>query len=154
MLEVGNAAPDFTLEDQSGASHTLSAQRGKWVVVYFYPRDDTPGCTKEACSFRDAMPRLEEVGAVVYGVSADDRASHEKFARKFELNFPLLVDPDMSVLNAYGAYGEKSMYGRTYMGVHRMTYLVDPDGKVAKVWPKVKPEGHAEEVRAAIAELA
>ncbi len=154
MLEVGNPAPDFTLEDQSGASHTLSAQRGKWVVVYFYPRDDTPGCTKEACSFRDAMPRLEEVGAVVYGVSADDRASHEKFARKFELNFPLLVDPDMSVLNAYGAYGEKSMYGRTYMGVHRMTYLVDPDGKVAKVWPKVKPEGHAEEVRAAIAELA
>lgn len=153
MLEVGSPAPDFTLEDQSGSSHTLSDQRGKWVVVYFYPKDDTPGCTKEACSFRDALPRFQDVGAAVYGVSADDRGSHEKFARKYELNFPLLVDPEKRVLNAYGAYGEKSMYGKKYMGVLRVTYLVDPDGKIARVWPKVKPEGHADEVRAAIAEL-
>lgn len=154
MLDVGTQAPDFTLEDQAGRKHTLSEQRGKWVVVYFYPKDDTPGCTKEACSFRDALPRFQDVGAVVFGLSADDRASHEKFARKFDLTFPLLVDPDHGVLEAYGAYGEKSMYGRTYMGVHRVTYLIDPDGKVAKVWPKVKPEGHADEVRAAIGELA
>jgi len=153
MLEVGTPAPDFTLEDQSGSSHTLSEQRGKWVVVYFYPKDDTPGCTKEACSFRDALPRFQDVGAMVYGVSADDRGSHEKFARKYDLNFPLLVDPEKRVLNAYGAYGEKSMYGKKYMGVLRVTYLVDPEGKVARVWPKVKPEDHADEVRAAIAEL-
>lgn len=153
MLEVGTPAPDFTLEDQSGSSHTLSVQRGKWVVVYFYPKDDTPGCTKEACSFRDALPRFQDIGAMVYGVSADDRGSHEKFARKYDLNFPLLVDPEKHVLNAYGAYGEKSMYGKKYMGVLRVTYLVDPEGKVARVWPKVKPEDHADEVRAAIAEL-
>jgi thioredoxin-dependent peroxiredoxin len=153
MLEVGSPAPDFTLEDQSGSSYTLSDQRGKWVVVYFYPKDDTPGCAKEACSFRDALPRFQDVGAEVYGVSADDRGSHEKFARKYDLNFPLLVDPEKRVLNAYGAYGEKSMYGKKYMGVLRVTYLIDPDGRVAKVWPKVKPEGHADEVRAAIAEL-
>ena len=153
MLEVGTPAPDFTLEDQSGSSHTLSEQRGKWVVVYFYPKDDTPGCTKEACSFRDALPRFQDIGAMVYGVSADDRGSHEKFARKYDLNFPLLVDPEKHVLNAYGAYGEKSMYGKKYMGVLRVTYLVDPEGKVARVWPKVKPEDHADEVRAAIAEL-
>lgn len=153
MLEVGTPAPDFTLEDQSGSSHTLSEQRGKWVVVYFYPKDDTPGCTKEACSFRDALPRFQDIGAMVYGVSADDRGSHEKFARKYDLNFPLLVDPEKRVLNAYGAYGEKSMYGKKYMGVLRVTYLVDPEGKVARVWPKVKPEDHADEVRAAIAEL-
>src|SRR5690606_6797318 len=140
-------------EDQSGSSHTLSEQRGKWVVVYFYPKDDTPGCTKEACSFRDALPRFQDIGAMVYGVSADDRGSHEKFARKYDLNFPLLVDPEKHVLNAYGAYGEKSMYGKKYMGVLRVTYLVDPEGKVARVWPKVKPEDHADEVRAAIAEL-
>lgn len=153
MLEVGQIAPDFSLHDQDGQVRSLADARGRWVVVYFYPRDDTPGCTKEACAFRDGLPRFEDLNAIVWGVSADDEKAHRKFAEKFELNFPLLVDPDKGMLEAYGAWVEKSMYGKRYMGVQRITYLIDPDGKVARAWPKVKPEEHAEEVAAALAEL-
>lgn len=153
MLEVGQVAPEFTLFDQVGDRRSLADARGRWLVLYFYPKDDTPGCTKEACAFRDATPRFEGLDAVVWGVSADDERAHQKFARKYDLNFPLLVDPDKSTLSAYGAWAEKCMYGRTYMGVPRITYLIDPKGKVARVWPKVSPEGHAEEVAAALEEL-
>ena len=154
MIDVGDAAPAFALEDQDGHVHRLADYAGRWVVLYFYPKDDTSGCTKEACSFRDRLPELQGLDAVVLGLSADDRASHKKFVDKYDLNFPLLVDPDKATLEAYDAYGEKSMYGRTYMGVKRVTYLIDPSGKVAKVWPKVSPEGHADEVREALAALA
>jgi len=153
MLEVGEQAPAFDLADQDGQRHTLDGYRGRWLVVYFYPKDDTPGCTKEACSFRDAASELAALGAVVVGVSADDAGAHQKFAQKYDLNFPLLVDPDKAMLEAYGAWGEKQMYGKRYMGVARITYVIDPDGKVANVWPKVKAEGHADEVRAALTEL-
>lgn len=153
MLEVGQIAPDFNLQDQEGQTRSLADARGRWVVVYFYPKDDTPGCTKEACAFRDGLPRFEGLNAVVWGVSADDEKAHRKFADKFGLNFPLLVDPDKAMLEAYGAWVEKSMYGKRYMGVQRITYLIDPEGKVARVWPKVKPEEHAEEVATALAEL-
>lgn len=153
MLEVGQQAPEFDLEDQNGESHRLADQKGSWVVLYFYPKDDTPGCTKEACEFRDNMKLIESVGAKVFGVSADDKESHRKFATKHDLNFPLLVDPDREVLDAYEAYGEKQSFGKTSMGVHRVTYLIDPTGKIARVWPKVTPQGHADEVREAIEEL-
>ncbi|MFU8888061.1 MAG: thioredoxin-dependent thiol peroxidase [Trueperaceae bacterium] len=153
MLDVGQIAPDFSLHDQDGQVRSLADARGRWVVVYFYPKDDTPGCTKEACAFRDGLPRFEGLNAVVWGVSADDEKAHRKFAEKFALTFPLLVDPDKAVLEAYGAWVEKSMYGKRYMGVQRITYLIDPEGKVARAWPKVKPEEHAEEVASALAEL-
>lgn len=153
MLEVGQNAPDFSLHDQDGQIRSLADARGRWLVVYFYPKDDTPGCTKEACAFRDGLPRFEGLNAVVWGVSADDEKAHRKFAEKFDLNFPLLVDSDKAMLEAYGAWVEKSMYGKRYMGVQRITYLIDPDGKVARAWPKVKPEEHPEEVAAALAEL-
>jgi len=153
MLEVGQIAPDFSLHDQEGQVRSLADARGRWVVVYFYPRDDTPGCTKEACAFRDGLPRFDGLNAVVWGVSADDEKAHRKFAAKLELNFPLLVDPDKGMLEAYGAWVEKSLYGKRYMGVQRITYLIDPDGKVARAWPKVKPEEHAEEVAVVLAEL-
>ena len=153
MLEVGQLAPEFRLQDQDGLTRSLSDARGRWVVVYFYPKDDTPGCTREACSFRDDLPRFEGLNAWVWGVSADDEQAHRKFARKYELNFPLLVDPGKEMLGAYGAWVEKSMYGKTYMGVARITYLIDPEGRVARVWPKVKPEEHAAEVAAALEEL-
>ncbi len=153
MLEVGEQAPAFELADQDGQTHTLDGYRGRWLVVYFYPKDYTPGCTKEACSFRDAASELAALDAAVVGVSADDAGAHQKFAQKHGLNFPLLVDPDKAMLEAYGAWGEKQMYGRRYMGVSRITYVIDPEGRVAKVWPKVTAEGHADEVRAALAEL-
>lgn len=153
MLEVGQVAPDFRLLDQDGETRSLTDARGRWVVVYFYPKDDTPGCTKEACSFRDDLPRFEGLNALVWGVSADDERAHQKFVQKYDLNFPLLVDPDKTMLSAYGAWVEKSMYGKTYMGVARVTYLIDPEGRVARVWRKVSPEEHAAEVAAALAEL-
>jgi thioredoxin-dependent peroxiredoxin len=118
--------------------------------LYFYPRDDTSGCTKEACGFRDDLPRFENLNANVWGVSADDERSHQKFAAKFDLNFPLLVDPDKSMITAYGAWVEKSMYGKTYMGVPRITYVIDPEGRIAKAWPKVNPEEHPGEVAEAL----
>lgn len=153
MLNVGDRAPAFALADQDGTTRSLEDYRGRWLVLYFYPKDDTPGCTKEACGFRDASEDLRALDAAVVGVSADDAAAHAKFAAKYDLNFPLLVDPDKVVLEAYGAWGEKQMYGKTYMGVARITYIIDPDGTIAKVWPKVKADGHAAEVQAALDEL-
>jgi len=153
MVEVGQRAPAFAAPDQDGTVHRLDAYRGRWVVLYFYPKDDTPGCTTQACGFRDNLAALQAQGAVVLGVSANDAKAHRKFAAKYELGFPLLVDDEeKSLLHAYGAWVEKSMYGRTYMGVPRVTYLIDPDGVVARVWPKVTVDGHADEVRAAIEE--
>lgn len=146
MPAVDTEAPDFTLKDQDGESVSMRDLRGKWVVLYFYPKDDTPGCTKEACSFRDNHGQLQQRGAVVLGVSGDSEASHRKFADKYELPFPLLVDADHGVAKAYGAWGTKSNYGRTYEGVIRSTFVIGPDGRIAKVWPKVKPAEHGQEV--------
>jgi peroxiredoxin Q/BCP len=152
-------APDFTLpavgsDDivKNGQVH-LADLRGKTVVLYFYPKDDTPGCTKEACSFRDANHLMQQRGVVVLGISADSVASHQKFADKYGLPFPLLSDSETSVSQLYGVYGEKSMYGKTFMGIERSTFLIDKDGIVRKVWPKVRPDQHADEVLAAVEEL-
>ena len=146
MLTVGSPAPDFTLVSDSGAPVTLSGLKGKQVVVYFYPRDDTPGCTKQACGVRDAWDAFTAAGAVVLGVSPDGEASHAKFKAKFELPFTLLSDPDHAAAEAYGAWGEKSMYGKKYMGIVRSTVVVGADGKVKAVFPKVKPDAHAKQV--------
>jgi len=154
MLNVGQEAPGFALKDQAGVLRRLEDSRGSWAVVYFYPKDDTPGCTKEACSFRDALPRFQDLGAVVYGVSADDGESHQAFAEKYSLNFPLLVDSDMQVINAYGAYGDKVINDEVRQGILRLTYLIDPMGRVARVWQVTDPEVHAEEVKATIEALA
>lgn len=151
MPNVGDIAPDFTLFDQNDAEHTLSDYRGKWVVLYFYPKDDTPGCTKEACSFNENLGAVEEKGAVVFGVSADSTASHTKFANKYSLQFPLLSDPDRSVIEAYGVWKEKNMYGKKSMGIVRTTYLINPDGKISHIWNRVKVDGHTREVLEAIA---
>lgn len=153
MLSVGDMAPDFTLEDQDGRQHSLSGLRGSWVVVYFYPKDDTPGCTKEACSFRDHFDAIGEAGAVVLGVSADDAASHQKFREKYGLPFPLLVDEGAKVATAYGAWGEKVLYGKTVIGMTRSTFVIGPDGKLTKVWKQVKAEVHAEQVLKALASV-
>lgn len=149
MPGEGAAAPGFAAKDDSGKTHKLADYQGKRVVLYFYPRDDTSGCTKEACGFRDNLGALQKLGAVVLGVSRDDAASHLRFRKKFELNFPLLID-DGSISKAYGTWVQKNMYGRTYMGMQRATFLIGPDGKIVKVWPKVSPEGHAVDVAAAI----
>jgi peroxiredoxin Q/BCP len=153
MIAEGQKAPDFTLPDQDGKDVTLSKQKGKPVVLYFYPKDDTPGCTTEACAFRDARADYEKAGATVLGVSPDDAKSHAKFVKKFELNFPLLADVGAKVCNDYGVWKEKSMYGRTYMGVERTTFVIDRDGFVRKVFPKVRVEGHAGAVLEAIKAL-
>uniref|UniRef100_A0A7V4ALG9 thioredoxin-dependent peroxiredoxin n=1 Tax=Thermus tengchongensis TaxID=1214928 RepID=A0A7V4ALG9_9DEIN len=145
-MEAGSLAPDFALPDQDGRLHRLADYRGRWVVLYFYPKDDTPGCTKEACGFRDRMGDLQDLGAVVLGVSADGVESHKRFAEKYGLNFPLLADPERQAILAYGAWGKKNLYGKEYEGVLRQTFLIDPEGRIAKVWRKVSPEGHAEEV--------
>ena len=142
----GTAAPDFSLLSDAGTTVTLSSLRGSPVVLYFYPRDDTPGCTKQACGVRDAWDAFTAAGAVVLGVSPDGQASHEKFRAKFELPFTLLSDPDHTVAEAYGAWGEKSMYGKKYMGIVRSTVVIDADGKVKAVFPKVKPDAHARQV--------
>lgn len=149
-MELGTIAPGFALPDQEGRIHQLSDYRGRWVVLYFYPKDDTPGCTKEACGFRDRMGDLQELGAVVLGVSADDVKSHQRFAEKYGLNFPLLADPERQAILAYGAWGKKKLYGKEYEGVLRQTFLIDPEGRIAKVWRKVSPEGHAVEVAKAL----
>ena len=149
LLEVGEKAPAFRTTDQDGDEVSLGDFKGKKVVLYFYPKDDTPGCTKEACSFRDGWSKFRRKGVAVLGVSVDDEKSHRRFADKFSLPFRLLADTDKDIVKAYGVWGEKSMYGRKYMGTHRVTYLVDERGKIAAVWPKVKPEGHADEVLAA-----
>lgn len=146
---VGAGAPDFSLTDQAGTAVRLAELRGKWVVVYFYPKDDTPGCTREACNLRDNHAAIQKAGAVVLGVSGGSASSHARFAEKYELPFQLLVDDDdHSVARAYGAYGLKKNYGKTYEGVIRSTVVIDPDGRVARVWPKVKPDTHGDEVLA------
>ncbi len=146
MVTEGSMAPDFSLEDDSGKLVSLSSFRGKTVVVYFYPKDDTPGCTKEACGFRDAFDLFLSKGAVVIGISPDKAASHAKFKSKYGLPFMLLADTETTVLKAWGAWGEKSMYGRKYEGVIRSTVIVGADGVVKKIFPRVSPPGHAEEV--------
>jgi peroxiredoxin Q/BCP len=153
-VEVGRPAPAFKLADQDSKVHQLKDFRGQWVVLYFYPKDNTPGCTTEACQFRDGYGQFKSRKVAVLGLSPDDEKSHGKFAAKFSLPFPLLADTDKSVVNAYGVWKEKSMYGRKYMGVERTTYLIDPDGKVAYRWDKVKVGGHDAEVLAKIDELA
>lgn len=145
-VEVGQKAPDFTLPADNGTQMKLSALRGKPVVLYFYPRDDTPGCTKEACAFRDQETELSKRGATVLGVSTDDLDSHRSFRDKFQLNFPLLADTDHAVAERYGAWREKVRFGKKAMGVQRSTFLIDPDGVVRKVWKDVHVEGHDQEV--------
>ena len=149
-LHVGDKAPAFSLPDQTGEQITLKSLKGRQVVLYFYPKDDTPGCTKEACSFRDAWAQFRKRKVAVLGVSVDAEKSHKKFAEKFSLPFTLVADPEKKIVRDYGVWGQKSMYGRKYMGTHRVTYLIDEKGKIAAVWPKVKPEGHAEEILDAI----
>ena len=149
-VEVGNPAPDFTLDSDAGEPVTLSSLRGKPVVLYFYPKDDTPGCTKQACGIRDAWGEFERRGAVVLGVSPDSVASHVSFKQKFDLQFTLLADPDHAVAEAYGVWVEKSMYGKKYMGVERSTFVIGADGNLVDVMRKVKPETHADEVLAAL----
>lgn len=146
MLKEGTTAPDFTLKDANGEAVRLKDLRGQKVVLYFYPKDDTPGCTKEACSFRDAFADYKKRNIKVLGVSLDSEASHKKFAAKYKLPFTLLADPDHAIADAYGVYGQKKFMGRTYMGVKRMTFLIDEKGKVKKVFEKVKPDQHASEV--------
>ncbi len=146
MLKEGTVAPDFTVKDANGETVRLKDLRGQKVVLYFYPKDDTPGCTKEACSFRDAFADFKKRGIEVLGVSVDSEASHKKFTAKFKLPFTLLADPDHSIADTYGVYGEKKFMGRTYMGVKRITFLIDEKGKIKKVFEKVKPEEHAREV--------
>jgi thioredoxin-dependent peroxiredoxin len=152
-LEVGTKAPDFTLAADDGTKVKLSAFRGQPVVLYFYPKDDTPGCTKEACSFRDRKTELAKLGAKVFGISADTLESHGKFRDKFKLNFPLLADVDHKVAERYGAWREKNMYGKKSLGIQRSTFLIDREGKIAKVWKSVKVDGHDQQVLDALAAL-
>jgi peroxiredoxin Q/BCP len=153
LIEPGKKAPAFTLKDQHGETHALSDYEGRPVVLYFYPKDDTPGCTAEACAFRDNLPKFTPGKAAILGVSILDEASKAKFAEKYGLNFPLLADPDHEVADKYGAWQERSMYGRKFMGVARVTYLIGADGKVVRRWDKVKVDGHAEEVLDAVNQL-
>lgn len=150
---VGAPAPGIALPDATGTMHDLDKQRGRWTVLYFYPTDDTPGCTVEACEFRDANETINERGADVWGVSPQGAASKRAFSEKFGLPFTLLADEDHAVAEAYGTWVEKQNYGKTYWGNARRTFLIDPEGRIARVWEKVKPEGHAAEVLAALDEL-
>lgn len=147
MIEEGGLAPDFTLPADDGSQVRLSDLRGRRVVLYFYPKDDTSGCTAQACELRDDRARFDALDAVVLGVSPDPVSSHVKFRDKYDLNFPLLADEDHAVSEAYGVWKEKSMYGRTYMGIERSTFVIDPEGRVEKAWRKVKARGHSEMVR-------
>src|SRR3989344_900348 len=143
MPKMGTVAPSFTLADQEGREHTLADYKGKWVLLYFYPKDDTPGCTIEACTIRDQFKDFKKIGAVVLGVSTDSVASHKKFSEKFELPSTLLADVNKEVVGMYGVFGEKKMMGRAFMGVRRTSFLIDPAGKVAKVYEKGRAEAHA-----------
>ena len=153
MPDEGSMAPDFTLEADEGAPVTLSQLRGRNIVLFFYPKDDTSGCTIEACEFRDALPRFEGLDATIFGISPDSAKSHRKFRDKFQLPYRLLVDEGHAAADAYGVWGEKTFYGRKYMGNLRTTFLVDREGRIARVFKDVKPEGHAAEVAAAIEAL-
>jgi len=150
--QVGAPAPDVSLPDETGAIHHLADQKGRWTVLYFYPEDDTAGCTIEACQFRDINEQYADTGADVWGVSPDGAASHRRFREKFDLPFTLLSDLDKEVSTRYGAWREKTNYGKTYMGIGRSTYLIGPDLRIARAWPTVKADGHAEKVLAALAE--
>jgi len=149
-LKVGDKAPDFSLPSGAGQTITLKSLRGKQVVLYFYPKDDTPGCTKEACSFRDEITQIEKAHALVLGVSTDGLASHQRFSKKYGLPFALLSDESLVVAKAYGVYKQKSMYGKTYWGIERSTFVVDETGKLAAIFRKVKVDGHVEQVMTAL----
>ena len=149
-LKEGDKAPTFTVATSGGGKISLADYLGKNVILYFYRKDDTPGCTKEACAFRDHFADFKKKGAVVFGVSPDPVKSHDKFVEKFKLPFTLLADEDKKIVQAYGVWGEKSFMGRKYLGVYRVTFLIGPDGKIKKIWPTVKPEEHAAEVLAAL----
>lgn len=153
FVEEGATAPAFALKADDGTTVKLSSLKGSPVVLYFYPKDDTPGCTKEACAFRDAQAKLAKFGAKVLGVSPDPVADHVKFRAKYQLNFPLLADPDHQVADAYGAWREKNMYGKKSMGIQRSTFLIDAQGKVAKVWKRVQVDGHDQQVLEALQAL-
>ncbi len=150
MPGPGDDAPEIALPDENGDPHRLADQRGRWTVVYFYPADDTPGCTTEACQFRDLDEEVRDAGADVWGISPDGASSHRRFREKFNLGFTLLSDEDHAVAEAYGAWVLKSNYGREYMGIQRSSFLVDPEGRIAHSWPRVKADGHAAEVLAAL----
>jgi peroxiredoxin Q/BCP len=149
-LSIGSPAPEFTLPDGNGGTISLKQFRGRKVVLYFYPKDDTPGCTKEACAFRDNLKQVERRGAAVIGVSADSPASHAKFAEKYGLPFPLVSDQEKRVVKDYGVWKKKNRYGRTYMGIERTTFVIDENGKIAHIFPNVKVDGHADEVLAVL----
>jgi peroxiredoxin Q/BCP len=150
MLKIGDRAPEFSLPSSDGTTVSLKQLRGKKVVLYFYPKDDTPGCTKEACSFRDNLARVRSRGALIFGVSADSLASHAKFIEHYALNFPLLSDEDKTMIKAYGVWKQKAFMGRKYMGIERTTVVIDEKGKIAHIFPKVKVLGHTEEVLATL----
>lgn len=145
-MKKGMKASVFSLPDQDGHIHTLTDYTGQWVLLYFYPKDDTPGCTKEACMIRDSWPKFKKLALKVFGVSVDSVKSHGKFVKKYDLPFTLLADEDKSIVKKYGVWGKKKFMGREYMGTNRMSFLIDPDGKIAKVYENVKPEVHADEV--------
>src|ERR1700757_1658562 len=149
-VKVGQKAPDFTALNDKGEKVKLSDLKGKKVVLYFYPKDDTPGCTVEACAFRDGIEEIKKRGAVVLGVSADSVESHKKFKNKFDLNFPLLADTDKKVIEGYGVWKEKSMYGKKYMGIERTTFVIDEQGKIAHIFPKAKVDEHYDQVLEAL----
>lgn len=153
MLTAGDKAPAFTLADQNNESHSLADYAGKWVLLYFYPKDDTPGCTTEACTLRDNFPKFKKLDCVVLGISTDPVKSHDKFVKKFDLPFTLLADEEKQVVNAFGVWGKKKFMGREYMGTNRVSFLIDPSGTIAKVYDKVKPAEHAEEVLADLGQL-
>lgn len=146
MLEIGTQAPDFTLSDQNGNMHSLSEYRGKKVILYFYPKDNTPGCTKQACGFAERFPQFTEKGAVILGISKDSVASHKKFEEKYGLPFTILADPELVAIQAYDVWQEKKNYGKTYMGVVRSTYLIDENGKIVKAFDKVKAADNPEQM--------
>jgi len=149
-LQIGDKAPDFSLPDQDGRMVSLKSLKGRQVVLYFYPKDDTPGCTKEACGFRDSWSAIEKANTVVLGVSMDDAESHQKFIKKYSLPFTLLCDEDGTVSKAYGVYKKKNMYGKTYWGIERSTFIIDETGKLKAIFRKVKVDGHVDEVQAAL----
>ena len=149
-LKEGDEAPDFSAQATGGLKMSLSDFKGKNVILYFYPKDDTPGCTKEACNFRDHFAQFKKRGVLILGVSTDPIKSHEKFTEKFDLPFPLLADEDKTIAQAYGVWGEKKFMGRAYMGTHRVTFLIGPDRRIKKIWNQVKPDEHAAEVLAAL----
>ena len=153
MIKEGNKAPEFNLPASNGKTITLKDLKGKNIVIYFYPKDDTPGCTVEACGFRDSYKEIEKLGAVILGVSPDNVTSHEKFIKKFNLPFNLLADTDKKMCQNYGVWVEKSMYGKKYMGVARTTFIINKEGKISKIFEKVKPEGHNKEIIEAIKTL-